>query len=499
MKTGVRPRFNEPQLLLGGLALSLLVGALAALNPAFALVPIGLCAGFIIIRFPVVGLYLLFLGVFFLDWFARVLQVIPSASRYLTDGVLALLLVAALLRLLSGAKRLRRTPLDAPLLGLVVIGIISALGNNDPWLLTLAGFRTLFKPILLFYILVYLDLNSQTLKRLIYFLIALGLFQIPVMLVQVRLYGGGGDFVTGTLGYFATGPVTIVALSIMALLYGQAVAQSKKGRGVVFYGALGASLFIPIILGEAKAGFFMAPLMLLYLFSGNVFRYLTRVRTWLLIILFVGIFFIGVQLMPTINPRSQLVQFLQSPERIITEYDRPLEKTEGAPMSRLGDLQFAWQLVAANPFHLLFGFGPAQSVETTFLGVTGELRQTHDLGIFLGFHQLSRTLLEWGLAGLLTYLFAILAVYRAVRSRFKRGAFDDFWRGVAWGFGGITVLFVLGIYYLPIWETEVTAYIFWTCAAALWTMGARGKDGTRAYASQKHGSFDRVHRGLERK
>ena len=488
MKTITRSRTGENQILLAGVLLSVLVGALVAINPILGLVPVGLLFALVILRFPAVGLYTLFIGVFSLDWLARVLQVLPSASRYLTDVILVLLLMAVILRLVSQKKQLRRTPIDLPVIAIVVVGAISAIINSDPLLLTFAGFRTLFKPILLFYILVNLNWNMQTFKHLIYLLIVLELFQIPVMLVQVQLYGGGGDFVTGTFGYFATGTVAIVALVVMALLYGQAITQTKYRVRALFYGLLGSSLFIPIILGEAKAGFFIAPFMLLFLFSGRLARYLTRVRTWLTVLFFAGIFFIGIQLMPTINPRSQLVQFLQSPELIIAEYDRPLEITNGVPKSRLGDLQFAWQLVTGNPQNLVFGFGPAQSVETTFLGVTGELRKTYDLGIFLGFHQLSRTLLEWGLAGLLAYLLAILAVYRAIRSKSKRGAFRGYWRGIAWSFGGVTILYVVGTYYLPIWETEATAFIFWTLAAVMFVSSTHNKSESHFY-NQKAGEF----------
>lgn len=467
MKASAISRVSAPQILLAGILFSVLMGALVVVNPVLGLAPLALWGAFIIIRFPAIGLYALFIGVFSLDWLSRVLQILPSASRYLTDVILALLLVAAVGRLLGAKKLPRRTPIDAPVLALMLIGVFSAMVNGNPLLLTLAGFRTLFKPLLLFYIVVNLTWAPRTLRYLIYLLVALELVQIPIMLVQVSLYGGGGDLVTGTFGYYATGIVTIVTLTIMALLYGQALTQAENRWRAVLYGLLGASLFIPVILSEAKAGFLIAPFMLLALFSDSLIRYLARVRTWLILLLFAAVFFAGVQVMPAINPRSQLVQFLQSPTRIITDYDRPLDQTNGIPASRLGDLQFAWQLVTASPLNLVFGFGPAQSVETTFLGVTGELRQTHDLGIFLGFHQFSRTLLEWGIAGLFAYLFAIWAVYRAIRSRFKRGAYVGFWRGVAWSFGGVTILYVLGTYYLPIWETEATAYLFWVLAASL--------------------------------
>ncbi|OQY92044.1 MAG: hypothetical protein B6D41_08615, partial [Chloroflexi bacterium UTCFX4] len=322
MKASAISRVSAPQILLAGILFSVLMGALVVVNPALGLAPLALWGAFIIIRFPAIGLYALFIGVFSLDWLSRVLQILPSASRYLTDVILALLLVAAVGRLL-GAKRLpRRTPIDASVLALMLIGVFSAMVNGNPLLLTLAGFRTLFKPLLLFYIVVNLTWAPRTLRYLIYLLVALELVQIPIMLVQVSLYGGGGDLVTGTFGYYATGIVTIVTLTIMALLYGQALTQAENRWRAVLYGLLGASLFIPVILSEAKAGFLIAPFMLLALFSDSLIRYLARVRTWLILLLFAAVFFAGVQVMPAINPRSQLVQFLQSPTRIITDYDR---------------------------------------------------------------------------------------------------------------------------------------------------------------------------------
>lgn len=435
---------------------------------------------------PLLGLYGLFIGVFSLDWLARDIGIIPSASRYLLDGLLLILLVAVVLKRVVQKKGLRRTPIDLPVLLLIGTGIFSAFINVEPLLLALLGFRNLFKPILLFYILVNLDLESRKLRHLIIFLMVLELIQLPVMAIQAYQFGGGGDRVTGTFGFAATGNVAIVALMIMAVFYGLAMTQAQKGVQALLYGMLGTSLFTAFIFGESKAGFLIAPLMLLFLVSRGLVRQLTRGRTWFVVFLFAGIFYIGVQLMPLINPKSGLVRFLESPGLLVTEYDRPLESTNGLPASRLGDLQLAWQLITPNPQSFLLGFGPAESIETSFIGITGELRRTHDLGIFLGFHQLSRTLLEWGAIGLVVYMTAIAVVYQRINSNFKRGAFMGFWRGIAFGFRGVAFVFVLGTYYLPIWETEATGYIFWTLAACLLVVGARAGKKRSVAAVSRH-------------
>lgn len=436
---------------------------------------------------PLIALHALFLGAFTLDWLARVVAVVPATSRFLLDGILSLLFVIVILKRLLQNRSLRRTPIDLPVLVLVATGVTSAVINNEPFLLALLGFRNLFKPILLFYILINLDLRPQRFKGLVIFLMTLELLQIPIMVLQARSYGEGGDLVSGTFGFAATAIVAIVALMIMALFYGLAFTRSKRDARTLVYGLLGTSLFIPFVLGETKAAFFIAPLMLLILVSGNLVRHLKRLRTWLILFSFIGIFLASVQVLSAVNPRSRLAVFLQSPELIVSEYERPLELSNGVPKGRLGDLQFSWQLVTRDAATLLFGFGPAESIETSFLGVTGELRQTYSaFGLWFGYSQMSRTLLERGVITLITYIVAVLILYRTINRMAKRNYFDEYWRGIAFGFKGVVFIFLIATVYWTVWETEATAYVFWALAACLLVIGARkGKEPSPIPASRQ--------------
>ena len=246
---------------------------------------------------------------------------------------------------------------------------------------------------------------------------------------------------------------------IMSLFYGLATTQKKWW----IYAVLGSALFIPLLLGEGKFGFFIAPLMVLFLFSRNLVH---NSRTLLfLLLLLVVVYLATMWLMPIINPRSQLVEFLRSPGLIFQTYELPLQTT-GIPVSRLGDIQFALNLVSRSPQSLLIGYGPGATSLSYFSSISGALYLKYSyLGWVFASSQLSKMLLEWGSLGFLLYVMSIVHVYRITNRLINRPDITGFWKGISWGFRGTIFVFVIMAVYWYIWQTDVTAYVFWGLAA----------------------------------
>ncbi len=458
-----RLRANLSLLVIGALLLASLMGAAIAQNSllgALLCVPL---AGIAMIVQPWIGLYAILVGAYSLDWLSRALGLLPTQARWLPDLILVTLALVVIAKAVLERKGLRRTPLDGPFLVLIIFGIMSALVNGSSPATALNGYRTLLKPLMLFYVIINLDVSPRTLKHLIILLIGLELLQIPITVLQAQVYGVG-DEVGGTLGYSATQIATIMALMVMSLLFGLATV-SRKGW-VYILGGIG--LFVPILMGEGKFGYFVVLPMVLFIFA---YRAPNRIRSvFVVLALLLIVLFVSLQALPVIAPRSQLGDFLASPRLIFEIYERPLAQT-GVPMSRRGDIQFAIELLGRTPHALLLGYGPGAASPSYFGDIVGQLYNDNGyLGSVFGLTQISRGLLEWGITGVLLYLVMILRVYRISQQLLNRSDVEPFWKGISLGFRGVLVVFLVSTAYWYVWQSDATAFVFWMLAGATYSI-----------------------------
>ena len=434
----------------------------------------------LLILFPRVALTGVFIGVYSLDWLSRVLGILPTQVRWLPEVVIFSMLIYILMRHSGeGLIVLKKTPIDRYILGLILVGLLSMLVNSVPLFTTLSGFRNLLRPLLLYYVMINLKLDEKYLKRLMILFFAMELFQIPVIFYQYLIYGGG-DLANGTLGYFSGQMTVALAAIFMSLFFGLAIIKRS-----VIYTLLGSSLFLLVLLSEGKAGFIIIPGMLVFLFGYNFLSTASN-KTRLSMLKYVFVlapllliaYRLTLWLVPIVTPNSQLLSFLEKPATIFDNYEAPLSKTNGIPLSRIGDVQFAWQLISRSPQQVLFGYGPgAASNGVQGLGV-GRLYATYatDPKYFFGpksaqftyyaFTQVSAMLQEFGLIGLALYLLMLLNIFRRSMKFSKWLDADPFWQGINLGFSGVFFVFVICSLYYRVWFWEAGAYVFWGVAAA---------------------------------
>jgi hypothetical protein len=446
--------------------------------------PVGLL---IVFALPKISLTAVFLGIYSLDWLSRVLGILPTQVRWVPEGLIYLMLATLLFRQsLEGKLILRKTPIDRYLIGLLVIGLLSMAFNSGSFFTALAGFRSLLRPLLLFYVVVNLGLDEKYLKRLVILLVILELMQIPICFIQFLLYGGG-DQVTGTIGYAASQMTVMLASVFISLLYGLAIVTRSW-----LYAVVGSLLFFPVLLTEGKAGFFVVPVMVLFLFltnfllkSNSKIRSSTLKYAALIVVAFVIIFRLSLWLAPIVIPQSDITSFIQQPLAIFKRYEVPLSETNGIPLSRLGDIQFAWNLITREPRYTLLGYGPgAASPGIQGLAIGGNLYLQYALDpTFLfgdvsakyslySFTQVSATLQEFGIIGLVTYILMLLAVFRVSLKFGNLPGIDPFWRGINLGFSGAMFAFLAYTVYYRVWYWEASAYVFWGLAAMICTLAS---------------------------
>jgi hypothetical protein len=435
--------------------------------------------------FAHIALLGIFAGIYSLDWFSRVLGILPTQVRWLPETLIVLLLVYVfLLRSANGKLILRKTPIDRYFIGLVIVGLFSMIINLEPLFTALSGFRNLLRPLLLYYVIINLKLGEKYLKRLVILLFIMELLQIPVILYQFLVYGGG-DMANGTLGYHSESMTVVMASIFIGLFWGLAIVYRST-----IYALAACFLFLAILFSEGKAGFFIVPSMLLFIFSFSVRRE-DSIKTKIFALskyalVFVPIFLIvyglSLWLAPIVIPNSSILSFLENPQTIFDRYEAPLSNTNYIPRSRSGDIQFAWLLISQQPQYTLLGYGPgAASDGIQGMGV-GALysRYAQDPGFlfsqasteftFYGLTQVSVMLQEFGVTGLILYLLMLLAIFRESIKFAKRPGIDPFWRAINLGFIGALFVFVVCTIYYRVWFLEAGAYVFWGLAAVIHTL-----------------------------
>ena len=194
-----------------------------------------------------VGILIILATLFLFHWLFGVFRAIPKEITWLPD-VIIMILTIKVLYLQAKKKIWHRTPIDLPLLALIVLGILSAT-YNDVHIVTLVfGFRKFFKFILMFYILRNIERDEKFYRQMLITLFILAVLQIPVTIAQATFFGTTGtdiaDNVNGTLGRNSTGAMALFMCFSISLMMGF-FAQTKK----IIFLFVCALFTIPIILG----------------------------------------------------------------------------------------------------------------------------------------------------------------------------------------------------------------------------------------------------------
>lgn len=393
---------------------------------------------------PKVGVILLMLAVFFVDWGVDELDLLP---RYATLASEAILLVLGL-RVLLGTiarGRLVGTGIDGVVILLVVLAVGSAVAHDVPAFRVALGLRVLFKFLLMFYVLVNLCLGERFYRWAIGLLVALVCVQTPITAWQFAALGLRDDKVSGSLR--STGVLTILIIFAICLLV--ALFVRHRPRPVYLLAAF-ALFFMPVI-GEAKAFFFLLPPTLLFLFRRTLMASPIRAAGALAVMALP--FFAAAALFGSIEGNEELLPAVLDPSRIFTD-----QSLKASTSSRLDEIVQSHTEVSRSPETFLVGYGLG-SRTFTFWDVE------KFTSAVLYHAPLAGRIYELGYLGTALYvLMHYQLLQRAVRLR--RVVADRFWRAVCFTFPGVVFAFLAGMTYTEVAEKPV-AFAFWFLAAAV--------------------------------
>lgn len=129
---------------------------------------------------------------FILKWLP-VSDTVYSYSRFLSEfSIYALFLYFVVFRL-ARTGVWRKTKVDLPLLGFVIIALASIVINDAPILGSLVNFRVLIRYALLFYVILNLDLEPEDVRLMFISIMVIAVIQSLIGILQT-LQGGATDF-----------------------------------------------------------------------------------------------------------------------------------------------------------------------------------------------------------------------------------------------------------------------------------------------------------------
>jgi len=407
-----------------------------------------------------VSIILILTSLFMLHWLFGVFKAIPKELTWLPD-VIILIMAAKILYLQAGKNKWKKTPIDLLFLAILVLGILSAIYNNVPFVTVIFGFRKFFKFILLFFILRNIELDSKFYRYFLIALFILAVIQIPVAMGQGIIFGTTGrdiaDNVSGTLGGNATGAMAL----FMAFLISIMIGFYTQFRKIIFL-LLAAAFLIPIILGSGQFGLLIAPLAALICWTlGRPYTAKNLIKIPLIVIVSLML------ILPVINYhdaryKGNLLEFIKSPEKL---YALNIETRKEGTFGRFQVIEVAHQLLFENLPQAAIGFGPGNASESYFSEYSGELEKKFQGAKIWGI-QYTATILEYGFLGLILFLLMFYRLWRLSRHLYFKTK-SQFWKAISVGYSGVLFVYIVGCLYNPVWFYDVLSFTFWFISAAL--------------------------------
>ncbi|MCK4778116.1 MAG: O-antigen ligase family protein, partial [Actinomycetia bacterium] len=93
----------------------------------------------------------------------------PGAIKYVDEAILILIFIALFFRITAIKKsEFQSTPLDRPFILFILIGFLSLVINKVPFHIGIAGLRAILQYVLLYYVIIYSEISSKTLRNMVW-------------------------------------------------------------------------------------------------------------------------------------------------------------------------------------------------------------------------------------------------------------------------------------------------------------------------------------------
>lgn len=427
-------------------------------NRLFYLTAIGIPLGIGFFAAPRVGLYLLGILVYSIDWLSEYWQLIPREATWLVD--LLILLFALRYGLTFFSAKHSVFAAEKAILALLVFAVLSALMNGETMATTLVGLRVGFRYLLLFLAAAGLHPSSESSSKYIRFLFLIGLIQTPVILWQWQFTNWiSEDDMYGTFGRGQTPGIALFMLVLFCYLIAKMI-EEKRIRPWYLFGM--AWMLVGPILGEAKFFFLLLPLFVAFMVRAEFIR--RPAVAFLLSLLGLLMIFVAdyviVETGVWREGRNPLTYITTLPQVFQTEIDRP--QTDGK-FERSYRFVSAVVLASRDARSFWFGHGPG-SITLSYVaeGHSKTAAYFAGYGLTSSAPSIPWMLIEYGYLGSALMFFVLFVIYR--RGKVLRSSPDLDMRVYGRTLEGATLLYVAWLFYQSAWQSDTMNFIYWPLA-----------------------------------
>ena len=417
-----------------------------------------------------------FAAVFSIRFVMQEFPALPPRFMYVADLVIALVAAVTIARLVA-TQRIAAIPLKYLLVfsGFCYVVVSAIILNDVSPAVTFAGIRNYFLYVPLFLLPFAYDYSAKDAKKQFVVVLGLALLQVPIAFRQrfFEYSDPSGDVVTGTLGFGASGILSVFLVSTTIMLVALSLGKELKfGRSLV----LGLLLLLPTTINETKVTpilFGIAGCGLLYVKRRQINRMqIVGIATFAV---FAGTIFVGAydQLYPTKGGKSGYIDIVTSnPANVgftgaqvdasAFRFARKRDQVVGlAPrlfegeswVGRFDSLKMPFQAFFPDEMiHLLFGVGVGNV--TSNFGDGGAYRFVGNLGGT----KTTVTQLLWE-CGVLGTSFFLLFVGFVLRDSLALST-DQEWSEVATGWVGVSLIVLLVCFYLSLFMAPALLALF---------------------------------------
>lgn len=379
---------------------------------------------------------------------------LPSALTYLLDGLILILACAVLVQ----AALRKDVHWGSPLIVIwILLVVIAAIVNPGKGLVSLQSLVAYALFPLLYLAVINMEMGPFMERRIAKILFVLAVVQAPVTLIQKYGFGVTNvDRIGGTLGRAATPEMAVLMAGLLAflLIY---LACHRRWR---FFPLILIPI-IPLLMGEAKAGFFLGSLgaaivLVLLIWQGASWKAIGA--TAACVILPLVVVYAAYRYYPALvlSDAGNAPNFLRA---LFTKqgFVQYMSGYRAGQANRVTAYGVVWNNLNDSRT-LAIGLGPGAMSTSTLLG------QAADPAVsgLMWMSSAGRYLMETGLVGLSSFCLAI--IYLIAQSLRLVRSLEIYQRVLGMTFIVAGILFLIGGFYTSAWHSTALAVSFWTLA-----------------------------------
>lgn len=441
---------------LGALIASVVIGRMVGTGAVMQLVGVtALVIASIIALRPQYAVYVYIVVFFMLDRLVD-LGMLPSATRWVPDIVLIVLVVRVLAEFLLTRRPLRwPQPATTTIFLLFVVLFVSAMLNLFRPAEFLVGFRYYFRYPLLFLTLVNIDLPRAVVRRAFLVLFMVALAQLPLTAMQFAQSGSPVDQNSGSFIIYGGGDLLFFCLCVAAVGVVHFVTSERRPLAALVAPLLA---FVPPLLAGTRIIQYLGPLVLLSsLLWGLTLRGVRKGSTrGILILATVGLLvFAAAQTAfwdDTVAP-----QLFRDTSSIQT-----YEYAESAHMGRFAALRYSFQVLTRDAVTFFVGLGPGSLGESSV--AYGRAYKVLRSGVVRS--QFNSSLLEVGVIGVGVMLASLVSLVITLR-RHARASVPGLLGSARQAMPIIVLVYGFMFFYSTVWLTNVPSFLVWAGLALM--------------------------------